>query len=98
MASVGRGVELCSMPIHSQPGRHLIWSLSSRHGMTRARFEITASISTSSTGAPGGSGSMTLVTRKCFSLFRGDAAVHLEWRSFFGLSEVARLGTLEVTS
>lgn len=54
--------------------------------MICARFECTASISTDTTGEPAGSGSMTLVTRKCFSLLRGSTAVHFVWSSFFGLN------------
>jgi hypothetical protein len=58
------------------PRRHRAKSVSSRHSMIRGRFECTASISTDTTGDPGGSGSMTFVTRKCFSLLRGATAVH----------------------
>jgi len=53
--------------------------------MIRARFACTASISTDTTGDPGGSGAMTLVTRKCFSRLRGATAVHFVWSSFFEL-------------
>ena len=80
--------------VQSQPRRHVFGSSSSRHGMTRACFEITASISTSSTGAPGGSGSMTFVTRKCFSLLRGSTAVHLVCYSFFGLNALDAVGVI----
>ncbi len=54
--------------------------------MICARFEYTASISTDTTGDPGGSGSMTFVTRKCFSLCRGSTAVHFVRSSFFVLN------------
>jgi len=54
--------------------------------MIRIRFECTASISTDTTGEPGGCGSMTLATRKCFSLFCGATAVYFVWSSFFGLN------------
>lgn len=62
--------------------------------MIRACFENTASISTETTGDPGGSGSMTLVTMKCFSLFRGSTAVHFVWSSFFGLNAAESVGTI----
>jgi len=56
----------------------------SRHSIIRARFECTASISTDTTGNLDDSGSMTLVTRKCFSLLRGSTAVHFVCSSLFG--------------
>ena len=53
--------------------------------MTCTRLECTASISMETTGDPGGNGSTTLVTKKCFSLLRGVTAVHFVCNSFFGL-------------
>jgi len=49
------------------------------------RFEWTASILTSSTGAAGGSGSITRITTQCFSLFLGDTDVHLLSKRLRGL-------------
>ena len=72
--------------LYTHPRRHCAVSVSSRHAMIRTRFECTASISTDTTGDSGGSGSMTFVTRKCFSLLRGETAVHFVWSSFFGLN------------
>ena len=71
---------------YTHPRRHRATSVSSRQQMILARFECTASISTDTTGEPGGSDSMTWVTRKCFSLLRGSTAVHFVWSSFFGLN------------
>ena len=59
--------------------------MSSFQGITRTFFEWTASISTATIGDPGGSGSTSFTTRKCFSLLRGVTAVHLVSSSFFGL-------------
>jgi hypothetical protein len=81
---------------YTQPRRHRAASVSSRHSMIRTRFECTASISTDTTGDPGGSGSMTFVTRKCFSLFRGSTAVHFVWSSFFGLNALDAVGVIKI--
>lgn len=62
--------------------------------MMRTRRECTASISTDTTGDPGGTASMTFVTRKCFSLCRGITAVHLVWSSFFGLKAFVAARTI----
>ena len=58
------------------------------------RLECTASIAIDTTGDPGGTGSKTRVTRKCFSLPRGVTAVHFVCSSFFGLN---RFDVLRVT-
>jgi len=56
-------------------------------GASRARLllGVVTSITTSSIRCLGCSGSITLVTRKCFSLFLGFTAVHLLNLSFLGL-------------
>ena len=80
---------------HTHPRRHCVVSLNVRQLMSSTRRECTASISTHTTGDPGGSGSTTRMTRKCFSRSRGSTAVHFVCSSFFGLKVCDTVSAIE---
>ena len=75
----------------TQPWRHRVASVSSRHCSRYTCLECTASSSTCSTRIDGGSGSITRSTTKCFSRLSGVTAVHFVSKSFFGLSGFVRV-------
>lgn len=76
-------------PVYFHPCRHFVSSISSRQGNCMLRFEYVASISMNSIWASGSAGSISLVTRKCFSLFCGCVAVHFVSSSFFAFKRRA---------
>ena len=72
---------------YTQPWSQTPFTFRSRQGMICTLLSKTASSSMNSIGISGGSGIMTLLTRKCLRLLMGLTAVHLVRSSFFGLSE-----------
>ena len=71
---------------YTQPWSQTALLLNSRHPISRLCLSMTASNSTYSTACSGRSGSMTLVTKKCFRWWVGWTAVHLLSSNFLGLS------------